>query len=283
LGRTLLIVTLLPYGKLRDLIFMESDPTKDPDKQQGKDSSPKGDTSPVMNRGNQPFDQQERPDNTGGGANKPPAQNDNLAKPEGSDGKKKWGKDDTLKILPIIFSFLTVCGAYWAIQNTLTTMHESQVQFEKTNRPFLELSSLSIDSTATGQYVINRYTLTNKGKFPALTTSYREYWSLQKPNTIADSIIAYDKRNAEPASDTTIGIVPFSPTLYERRGKIKKPLTEEQARAIATKEVVFTLYIDVKYDNLVSGDHYNYIQVVKVETVPTINVTSLRYIDAPVK
>lgn len=282
MGLTLLIVTLLPYGKLQDLIFMEDDPKKDPDNQQRKGDPPTGDAPPVVNGNNKPIDKQESPDDSGGGANKPPTQNDDLTKPEGADSKKEeWRKDYRLKIITLVVSTLALAGTIWALYNTTKTMNANREQFEVSNRPFIELANLRIDSTREGQKPITSYTLSNKGRFPALVTEFRIFTGLAGKDATPDTIIHSAERDNPNNRRTDIGLIPFSPSVIQQASTADTPLTKDMIDAVNRGDFSYYMLIEIKYENLITKVRYSYIQGERIKMSPSIFVTSFKYADEP--
>jgi hypothetical protein len=261
---------------------MESDPTKDPDKQQRKEGSPKGGTPPIMDGGDQPVDKQERPGNSGGAANQPPGQNNNLTEPNGLDGNKKWTIDEKLKVCTIFISTLGLIGTIWALTNTTKTFNETRRQFEISNRPFIELAFEKIDSVQEGQKPVIYYTITNKGKFPAKITKIFSSIGIALANTKGD-LIQKSAENSIKSIDTVTfaGIVPFSPTIVKQKVQANQPLTKGYADDLKSGQAVITLVVEIKYTNLVTKIPYFFIQVGKMPFPPATQMEAMKYDDNP--
>jgi hypothetical protein len=261
---------------------MEDNPKEDSNKEQPNASSPSGDTPPLVDGGNKPGDKYPTATQKGGGTNEPPRQNNNLTEPDGSDGKKKkWPRDDRFKLWTLIIGGLGLVGTIWALTNTTNTLNANRNEFEISNRPFIELSDIKIDSFGAGKKPILYYNLTNKGRFPALITSVKAYFGFSAVNTSADTIIAFNKRVQPTNIDSTIGIIPFSPAVYQTRAESQVPLLQDVWSAINARQSAFNLVVEIKYSNLVTKSHYSYLQVLKIGVSPTLNSTSIKYHDDP--
>jgi hypothetical protein len=260
---------------------MKNNPKEDSNKKQRKASLPKGHTPPVMDGSNQPIDKQKSSANSGGGANKPPTENNNLTEPEGSDSKKEeWRKDYRLKIITLVVSTLALAGTIWALYNTTKTLNANREQFEVSNRPFIDLS-VKMDSIKEGQRPIIYYNITNKGRFPALVTQFKSVMGIALPQMSVDTIIAKSGIALVNKNDTFAGIIPFSPTVSTDSIRADSPLTKGQFNAVMQAKYIYIIFVEIRYKNLVTGARYHYLQVIKLVNPPHLVQSSARYIDDP--
>src|SRR5579863_281413 len=152
---------------------MENNPKENDDQEAAQKGLPKRDALPIVEGSDKPVDKAITPNNSGGGANQPPRENNNLTEPEGPGGNKKWTRDDKFKFWTLVIGGLGLVGTIWALTNTTNTLNANRKEFEISNRPFIELGDIKVDSTALGQCSILFFSLTNNGMFPALVLDYR--------------------------------------------------------------------------------------------------------------
>ena len=261
---------------------MKSNPKKDSNKEQTSASSPSGDTLPVVKGSDKPVDKPTTPANESGGTNQPPGQNNNLTEPDGPNSKKKkWTRDDTFRVLTLIISTGGLMGTIWALTNTTKTLNANREQFEISNRPFIEMVNIKIDSTQQGEKPIISYDLTNKGRFPALVTNFKSFIGVATSKTTADDIVKAAESTIANLSDTNVGIIPFAPSLNHEVVQSQVPLTKDQTIAVSRGEFFYTLTVEIKYVNLVTKAPYFYIQIMKTPPKGGVAMTAMRYHDDP--
>jgi hypothetical protein len=114
-----------------------------------------------------------------------------------------------------------------------------------------------------------------------LVTSFRSFIGSGIKTTTVDDIIKSAENSLANSQDTSIGIIPFSPSINEESVQASIPFTADQIIAVNNSRIFFTLTVEIKYVNLVTKKPYYYIQVSKIATIPAFSATSLKYNDDP--
>lgn len=199
--------------------------------------------------------------------------------------RPKWPftRDETFKAFPIFISLLSLCATTGALLYTSATFRHAQDQFEVSNRPFIELSEIRIDSVGAGKSPVFSFKLTNKGKFPAKVIYLKNYEGGAAPTATADEIIKAEQTSLQPLNpvDTTVGIIPFSPAFVQRIQPTSTALNVDQVNAMKSGQAAFTLHLEIEYQNLVTKTRYHYIQIVKIAIGPSLSFISAKYQDDP--
>ena len=193
----------------------------------------------------------------------------------------KWNKANRISIIAAAINVVVVIAYGLLYAQGQRAAQETKREFETSNRPFVVLSAVRIDSVKVGERPIIWYNLTNNGRFPALVTSFKNYIGSATAENTANEIQTAAEKAVKAGPDTNIGIIPFAPTLTQQSVQCGDPFTKDQIDEIYSGQRFFTCTVEIKYMNMVTKVPYYYIQVIKIITVPTFVPTSMKYTDDP--
>lgn len=193
----------------------------------------------------------------------------------------KWHKANIISLVAAGINVVVVIAYAFLYSQGQRAAEETKREFETSNRPFIELSNIKIDSVKEGQKPIIFYSLTNKGRFPALVTRFKSYIGNATTKNTAEEIVKAADQSVLTGPDTTIGIIPFAPSTNQQSAQVADTFTLNQINDIASAQRFFTLTVEINYMNLVTKRHYFFIQVIKISPLPAFVPTSMKYNDDP--
>jgi hypothetical protein len=186
----------------------------------------------------------------------------------------------TLAIIVLNYKAINAADKSAAIADT--AIIENRKQFQLSNRPFIELASIGLDSVGDGKRPFIKYDLTNTGHFPAEVTRFRSAMDLFIKNATDDTVIHMLQNSMTVKNESKIGIVPFYPIVNYQSTNSTTPFPKQTIDSIRKGLAFFGLIMEVKYRDLLTKDPYLTVRILKIEDVngkPTYS--SLLYTDGP--
>lgn len=184
-------------------------------------------------------------------------------------------------IVIILLNYKAINAANRSANVADSTLAESRKEFELSNRPFIEMAALMLDSINEGQRPSVTCNLTNTGRLPALVTRYRSTLGLFFKYASADSVIAMLENSLTEKDEMKVGIVPFSPITVNESRTSDIPFPKGRIDSIRAGLLYFALVIQIRYTNLITKSRYAMVQILKIEDKGHLNFSSLKYIDEP--
>jgi hypothetical protein len=184
-------------------------------------------------------------------------------------------------VVVIVLNFAAISAANKSTAIADSALTDNQRQFELSNRPFVDLDNIRLDSLKEGQKPRIIFTLTNKGRFPASITTFNAFIGMTNEKASADEIIKVAESSSSNHNDSVEGIIPFSPSFVQPSVQSDSAMRKDQMIAINSLAAYISLTVEIKYINLVTKKPYYFIQVYKITTVPNFRTLAIKYHDDP--
>jgi hypothetical protein len=158
-------------------------------------------------------------------------------------------------VLTLITAGVFACTAI-SLWFTRRDVKDAQKQFEISNRPFIAIGTVVVDSIEEGQKPNIRFYFYNSGKFPAKIVSFTYVKGSGSSNTTDDDIRAVLKTGTPKDGKLSNMILSSFPIVLPGNITDVFPITKPRSDSLKQATRIFFLYIEVKYKNFLTDSSY---------------------------
>ena len=196
--------------------------------------------------------------------------------------KFKWPltRDENFKLIPIIISVGTAFLAFLAFQNTQRTIQANLNQFEGSNRPFIEVTGVKVDSVAYDKKPVLTCQMSNRGRFPTQVFSSKSNMGFADWRIPNDAIINGFQEGLEKSGEY-LGIVPFAPGFQILHENVVVPCSNARIDSLRAGTLLLLYFIEIKYRNLQTQAPYYFNQILRINC-GTGSVETIKYVDSAI-
>jgi hypothetical protein len=165
-------------------------------------------------------------------------------------------------------------AAVAALVISVITLRETGEQFEKSNRPFVELGDFRVDSTEPGQKPNIRFNYYNSGKFPAKMIYASYVLRGGNGSETKEEVMKIADTSSSKFVDSPRIILSSLPILMPRFLTLSDTISKPQSNDIKRGAMIFFLSVELKYMNFLTNEPYFKKELFKIVAGPifTLNI-----------
>jgi hypothetical protein len=165
-------------------------------------------------------------------------------------------------------------SAIAALFISIITLRKTGEQFEKSNRPFVELGDFRVDSTEPGQKPNIRFNYYNSGKFPAKMIYASYVLRGGNGSETKEEVMKIADTSSSKFVDSPRIILSSLPILMPRFLTLSDTISKPQSNDIKRGAMIFFLSVELKYINFLTNEPYFKKELFKIIAGPifTLNI-----------
>ena len=152
-----------------------------------------------------------------------------------------------------------------ALQIQYDNIAEAQKQFSLSNRPFIQITGMKVDSVEIGQLPQISYFIMNSGKFPATILSISTDIRIAMREKNLEELIS-DSKNWR--TDQIYNITLGPSTAFNQTAKLNEINTDQVSTNIKKGTYYFVFKIIIKFKDFIQGNIYDRSELFKIRTSP---------------
>lgn len=167
-----------------------------------------------------------------------------------------------------------VFGLSWiALRYTRDDVKDASKQFEISNRPFIAIGDMIVDSIGEGQKPTIRFNFYNSGKFPAKIICF-SYVKGGGPGSSTDEVVKALLSSVTPTQGKFTNIILSSyPIRLPTWITDFYPISKLESDSLKNGTKIFFLSIEVKYRNFLTDTPYLKKETYKIAAGPTFSIS----------